>query len=94
MQRRPSMQMLLNNTTVLAGKRADQQCVVQASSPLCLLHEKTAPQTTRPSCQSRCYFKPFCSRWSQWGMGMEKPLVELEFLDPVFHDDGDDEELS
>jgi hypothetical protein len=23
----------------------------------------------------------------------EKPLVELEILDPVFHDDGDDEEL-
>jgi hypothetical protein len=78
MQRRPSMQMLLNNTTVLAGKREPISSVVQASSPWVLLHEKTAPQTTRPL--NRCYlsepsyFKPFCSRVAPVGAWhAEKP---------------------
>jgi hypothetical protein len=58
MQRRPSMQMLLNNTTVLAGKSRAVRRQVH-------LGFEDSAETTQPL--NRCYlsepsyFKPFCS---------------------------------
>jgi hypothetical protein len=99
MQRRPSMRMLLNNTTVLAGKREPTvQCVVQATSTFGVAaREDSAADgaTLEPLLSVRAkLFQAFLLSGGPSGrMARGEALVELEFMDPVFHDDGDDEEL-
>lgn len=98
-QRRPSMQILLNNTTVLAGKREPTvQCVVQATSTFGVAaREDSAADgaTLEPLlCVRAKLFQAFLLSGGPSGrFARGEALVGLEFLDPVLNDDGDDEEL-
>jgi hypothetical protein len=99
MQRRPSMQMLLNNTTVLAGKREPTvQCVVQATSTFGVAAREDnaadgATLETLISVRAKLFQAFLLSGGPSGRMARGDALVELEFLDPVLNDDGDDEEL-
>jgi hypothetical protein len=99
MQRHPSMQLLLSNTTVLAGKREPTvQCVVQATSTFGIAaRDDNAADDTTPeiliSVRAKLFQAFLLSGGPSGRMARGDALVELEFLgEPVDDDDGDDDE--
>jgi hypothetical protein len=98
MKRLPSMQVLLNSTAVLTGKREPTvQCVVQTTITFGIaarddIAEDGTPPETLISVRVKLFQGFLLSGGPSGRMARGDALVVLEFLDPLLNDDGGDDE--